>query len=190
MKCQQTWRPNLWKKKLEQLRESLATQILTLKMPKNISPELLCVLWVTLKEILLIIESSTLIYNLISPKALSLFFSGQPLLLQEMLGWATITLPSKSLPETQSMELLSNMGIPWPLSTLSVAVARGCIVTVLTFMLEVAAQPTSIRVQLKTRTQASRSSRSCETPASTSKHVLKAVEDPRYNIFQSFLVAK
>ena len=88
------------------------------------------------------------------------------------------------------MELLSNMGIPWPLSTLSVAVARGCIVTVLTFMLEDAAQPTSIRVQLKTRTQASRSSRSCETPASTSKHVLKAVEDPRYNIFQSFLVAK
>lgn len=104
-----------------------------------------------------------------------------------MPGWATITLPSKSFLETQSMAVLSSMGISWPLSTLSVALPHGCTVTVLTFTLEVAVQPTSIRVQLKTLTQALRSSRSCEAPASTRKHDEKLVEDFKYNISKAFM---
>ena len=87
------------------------------------------------------------------------------------------------------MALQCSLGISWPLSTLTVALANGCTIA-LTFTLEVAAQTTSIRVQLKTLTQASRSSRSCETPASTSKHDLKVVADSSYIIFQSFLFAK
>lgn len=158
-------------------------------MSKNISPELLYVLWGTFKGNFMNYWKFHFGYNLTSPKLLSFFFSGQPPLLQEMPGWPTITLPSKSFPETQSMALLCSLGISWPLSTLTVAPAHGC-TTALTFTLEVAAQTTSIRVQLKTLPQASRSSRSCEAPAPTSIHDVKIVEDFRDNIFQSFLVAK
>ena len=77
------------------------------------------------------------------------------------------------MPETQSMVLQYNMGTSWPSSTLSVAVPYGCIATVHTFTPEVAAHTTSIRVQLKTLTQASRSSGSCEALASTSIHDVK-----------------
>ena len=96
-----------------------------------------------------------------------LSFLGQPLCLQEIPGFTTVTLPSKSSPETQSMVLLCNMGISWLLSTLSVALAHGCLATVLTFTPEVAVRPTSIPVQLQTPTQASRSSKGCKTPASS-----------------------
>ena len=84
------------------------------------------------------------------------------------------------------MALLCSLGISWPLSTLTVAPAHGC-TTALTFTLEVAAQTTSFRVQLKTRTQASRSSRSCEAPAPTSKHDEKLVADFSYNISKAFI---
>ena len=56
-----------------------------------------------------------------------------------------------------------------------VALAHGCITTALTFTPEIAAQPTSMRVQLKTLPQASRSSRSCEAAASTSIHDVKVI---------------
>ena len=85
------------------------------------------------------------------------------------------------------MALLCSLGTSWPLSTLSVALPHGCTITVLTFTLEVAAQPTSIRVQLKTLPQALRSSKSCEAPASTSKHDEKLVEDFSYNISKAFM---
>ena len=54
------------------------------------------------------------------------------------------------------------MGILWPLSTLTAADCGGFTTTVLTTTPEIAAQPTSMRAQVKTLTQASRSSKSCE----------------------------
>ena len=156
-------------------------------MSKNISPELLYVLRGTFKGNFMNYWKFHFGYNLTSPKLLSfLFFSGQPPLLKEMPGWPTITLPSKSFPETQSMALLCSLGISWPLSTLTVAPAHGC-TTALTFTLEVAGQTTSFRVQLKTFPQASRSSRSCEAHASTSKHDEKLVADFSYNISKAFM---
>lgn len=118
---------------------------------------------------------------------LHFFLSGQPLHSKEMLGWATLTLLSRSSPETLWMVLLCNMGILWALSTLTGAECGGFTTTVLTTTPEIAAQPTSIRAHIKTLTQASRSSRSCEAPASTSKHEEKLVEDFTYNISKAFM---
>ena len=54
------------------------------------------------------------------------------------------------------------MGILWPLSIVTGAEVGGFTTPVLTTTPEIAPQPTSTRAQIKTVTQASRSSKSCE----------------------------
>lgn len=58
---------------------------------------------------------------------------------------------------------LCNMVTPWALNTRSVVGIAGCAATVAAFTPAVVAPTTNFRVQLKTLSLVSRSSRSCET---------------------------